>query len=166
MSEKLLYILATFDEETLKKFKDIEYNLNEVGIIGKQTPGIPSHITMAAFETIYEDKVRQTLEEACSKTKSFELEFSHVGLFGMKVLFLAPNVSYNLLELRKLFERDCIKDDQTWTPHTTLLIDGQENIMKAIPIVANDFQQLRGKVKTLSLYEFFPARLVAEYELQ
>lgn len=165
MSDKFLCLIATFDEGTSKQMKEINQILNNAGIIGKQTPNLPHHITLGYFDTNLENEIKQQLEEVCAKTKSFDLSFNHIGLFGLKVLFLAPDVNYELLELHKNFDKDCIKDNQGWTAHTTILIDEAENIQKALPIVAQNFQRLNGKVESVSLYEFFPTRFIAKYTL-
>ena len=166
MSEKFLCLLATFDEETSRRMKEIEQIINQEGIIGKQTPNLPHHITLASFDISQEDEVKQLLQVICSKTESFNLEFNHIGLFGLKVLFLAPDVNYELLELHKNFDRFEIKNSRGWTAHATILIDDAENIQRALPIVAQNFQQLKAKVHSLSLYEFFPTRFIAKYTLR
>ena len=166
MTEKFLCLIATFDEETSKRMIEIQHIINEAGIVGKQTPNIPHHITLAYFDISREDEIEQLLREVCARTKRFDLSFNHIGLFGLKVLFLAPDVNYELLELHKSFDRDCIKGEQGWTAHATILIDEAENIQKALPLVAQNFQQLNGRVERVSLYEFFPTRFIAEYSLQ
>jgi 2'-5' RNA ligase len=166
MTEKFLCLIATFDEETSKRMKEIEHTIHEAGIVGKQTPDIPHHITLAYFDTNCEDEIKQLLQDVCAKTKSFDLAFNHIGLFGLKVMFLAPDVNYQLLELHKSFDKDCIKNNSGWTAHATILIDEAENIQKAIPLVAQNFQELNARVEGVSLYEFFPTRFIAEYSLQ
>ena len=166
MSDKFLCLIATFDEETSKRMMEIQNIINEAGIIGKQTPNLPHHITLAYFDTSQEKEIIQMLQEVCAKFKSFELSFSHIGLFGLKVLFLAPDINNELLDLHKKVDIKCIDNSQSWTAHATVLIDESENIQKAIPLVAQNFQQLNGRVESVSLYEFFPTRFIAEYKLQ
>jgi len=166
VSSKFLCLLATFDEETTKRMKRIEGILSEEGFNGKQTTDIPHHITLAYYDISYEDKVKQLLQDVCIKSKNFHLSFNHIGLFGLEVLFLAPDVNNELLELRKNFVTDYIKDKEGWTAHSTILIDEEVNIQKALPIVAHNFQQLNVRVESVSLYEFFPTRFIAKYNLQ
>jgi 2'-5' RNA ligase len=166
VSEKFLCAIATFDEETSKGMKEIYHNINHAGMIGKQTLDIPHHITLAYFDTGHEDENRELLQEVCARTKSFHLSFTHIGLFGLKVLFLAPDVNYELLDLHKDIDREGIKSGQGWTAHTTILIDEAEIIQKALPLVAGSFQQLNGRVESVSLYEFFPTRFIAKFNLQ
>ena len=166
MPEKFLCIIATFDKETSKRMREIYHTLTEAGIIGKQTTDLPHHITLAYFDTSHEDEIKELLQEVCGRTKSFDLYFNHIGLFGLKVLFLAPNVNYELLELHKDLDSDGIKSSEEWTAHTTILIDEAEIIQKALPLVAQSFKQLNGRVESVSLYEFFPTRFIAKFSLQ
>jgi 2'-5' RNA ligase len=166
VSNKFLCLLATFDEETTTYLKRIESMLCNEGFSGKQTTDIPHHITLAYYNTTSEDDVKQLLQDVCAKSKSFNLSYNHIGLFGLEVMFLAPDVNSELLELRKNFVTDYIKDKNEWTAHTTILIDEAENIQKALPIVAHNFQQLNVRVESVSLYEFFPTRFIAKYSLQ
>ncbi|KUO76395.1 MAG: hypothetical protein APF77_06770 [Clostridia bacterium BRH_c25] len=166
MQEKFLYLMATFDKETSKRMKEIERTINKEDIVGYQTPNIPHHITLASFDIDHEDEIKQMLQDVSANTKSFNLDFNHIGLFGLKVLFLAPDVNYELLELLRKFDEVCIKDNNGWTAHTTILIDEAENIQKALPIVAHSFQHINARVTSLSLYEFFPTRFIAKYDLQ
>jgi 2'-5' RNA ligase len=166
MEEKFLCLIATFDKETSKRMKEIEHIINEAGIIGKQTLDIPHHITLAYFDVAREEEIKQLLQDVCTKTKSFDLAFNHIGLFGLEVMFLAPDVNYQLLELHKNFDVDCIKNSNGWTAHATILIDKAENIQKVLPLVAENFQELNARVESVSLYEFFPTRFIAKCDLQ
>lgn len=165
MSNKFLCLLATFDEETTIRLKRLEGNLRDEGFVGRQTTDIPHHITLAYYDTSCEDDVKLLLQDICAKNKSFDLSYNHIGLFGLEVLFLAPDVNNELLELRKNCVTDYMKDKNEWTAHTTILIDEVENILQALPIVANNFQQLNARVEGVSLYEFFPTRFIAKYSL-
>ena len=59
MPEKFLCLIATFDEEAAKRMKEIEHTLYEAGIVGKQTPNLPHHITLAYFDTSFENEAKQ-----------------------------------------------------------------------------------------------------------
>lgn len=165
MSEKFLCLIATFDEETSKQMNDIQRIICEAGIIGSQTSDVPYHITLGYFDTGCEEETKGLLKEVCARTKSFDLSFSHIGLFGLKVLFLAPDINYELLKLHKEFSRVNIENSQGWTGHATLLIDEAENIQRALPLVAQNFQHINGRVESVSLYEFFPTRFIAQCKL-
>jgi 2'-5' RNA ligase len=166
MGDKFLCVIATFDEDTSKQMKEIEFAIKELGISGKQTQDVPHHITLEYFDTSQEEVIKQLLNEVASNTKAFYLNFNHIGLFGLNVLFLAPDVNYELLELYCRFKRESSDTNHNWTAHATLLIDEEENIQKALEIVAKKFKHLGSKVEKLSLYEFFPTKFIAEYKLQ
>jgi len=166
MSEKFLYLLATFDEKTTKLIKEIENIITKTGIVGNQTPNLPPHITLGSFNINQEDEILQLLQCISTKTNSFDLDFNHIGLFGLKVMFLAPDVNYQLLDLHKKFEQHCIRSSRGWTPHATLLIDEAENIQKALPLIAENFRPIKARVESISLYEFFPTRFIAKYNFQ
>ena len=166
MKDKFLCLLATFDKETSIKIKKIESILNAEGFTGKQTPNLPPHITLAYFDIKKENKIKQLINNICSTTESFELTFNHIGLFGLKVLFLAPDFNYELLDLHKKFEKDSNRSSKGWTAHSTILIDEPEVIQKALPIVAQHFAKFNAKIERLSLYEFFPTRFITECTLK
>jgi len=164
MTEKFLYLIATFDEETSLCMKKYENMLRDCGLIGTQTHDIPHHITLASYDLDREEEIKQRMQEVCSRTQSFDLSFNHIGLFGLKVLFLAPDVNYELLDLHKSFipGNDLPHD---WTAHATLLIDNPENIHKALDLVTQNFKQLKARVEGVSIYGIEPTRLIAECKL-
>lgn len=166
MSEKFLYLMATFDDKSSETVKEIEYVIKEAGIVGKQTPNLPPHITIASFDVSDETEIKQKIQDVSNKIRSFNLSFNHIGLFGLKVMFLAPDVNYEFLELQRQFDDISIKSSRGWTAHVTVLIDDSENIQKALPLVAQNFQQLNARVESLRLYEFFPTRFIEEFSLK
>lgn len=166
MPEKFLYTLATFDDETSRQIKQLEHVLTSAGIRGRQTPDIPPHLTLSRYSPACEDEVRQLLHDVCLKTKSFDLTFSHLGLFGLAVLFLASAFNSEILKLHKSFHIAAAKDTGPWTPHATILIDDADIVLKALPLVAGFFKPMTARVTAVSLYEFFPTRFIAEYSLQ
>lgn len=166
MAQKFLCVLATFDEETSRRMREIEHFINQADIFGRQTPGLPHHLTLAKFDVSHEIEIMKILQAVSLNTKRFSLPFNHIGLFGLQVLFLTPDVNTALLELRENFEGLSIKEERGWTAHATLLIDEAENIQRALPIVAQHFQHFEATVQSLVLYEFFPVRRIAEYHLR
>jgi 2'-5' RNA ligase len=166
MPEKFLCLIATFDEATALQMKELERIINESGIVGTQTPDIPHHITLAYYDLDRKDEVKQLLQSVCETTPGFDLSFNHIGLFGLKVLFLAPDVNEELLGLHRKFDVNSIHEAHGWTAHATLLIDEAENIHRALDLVANNFQQLKARVEGVSLYEIEPTQLIATHKLQ
>ena len=83
----------------------------------------------------------------------------------MSVLFFGPDVNMELLALQQPFEQDRIKEHE-WTAHTTLMMDEPEVILKALPIVVEQFNGFHATVESVSLYEFWPSRFICQCPLQ
>lgn len=166
MDEKYIALIATFDEGTASEMEALQQLLYDNGLIGTQTPGIPPHITIALYEPSLENEVKELAETVSTKTKSLDMSLSHIGLFGLKVLFLGPNVNHELLTLHEALAVNNVQSVRGWTPHATLLIDEPDNIHKALDLVSQNFQQIKGRIQGLRLYEIDPVHLIAEYTLQ
>ena len=162
MENKALYILAGYDDATEARLAGIQSGLYERGFTGVHTKHLPQHITMHSFPTDQEEALIEKLKKIASETKAFEVVFSHIGIFtGGEVLFIAPDKNAPLLRLKEQFG-----DSDSWTPHTTMLIDKPDVICKALPLVTESFSDFCGKVTSLHLYEFFPTRYITTVELQ
>lgn len=162
MENKALYLLAQFDDETNKILNEYNHQLSLNNFVGTQTKNIPYHITLANYNCSCEFELINKLIKISKKSKIINLKLNHLGLFGLNVLFVTPIVNYELLSLYKNFQGS---DDENWTPHVTMLIDEQDNILKALPILNNSFKPINAKIVSLSLYEFFPARKIIEVNL-
>ena len=80
------------------------------------------------------------MKAVCAKTKAFDIGLTHIGLFGLRVLFLAPTVTTQLLDLYKdLAPCAEINACHNWVPHATVFMDDPNNIQTAILIVAQSF---------------------------
>lgn len=165
MTEKMLYVLAQFDHESQVRFSELQSALVKSGIIGKQTPDIPYHLTLGSFDLYQETELKERLQTVCAGISSFEVIMSHIGLFGLNVLFLAPIVTHALLDLQSHFAHGSC-DLFEWTAHATLLLDEPDLIQKALPIVAENFKPFRARIDCVSLYEFWPARHISDCKLK
>lgn len=164
MKDKFLCVMAEYDKQTDDKLKAILKVLFDNGFVGKQTKGLPNHITLGTFDTAHEEWLIQKVKEVSEKTDSFNLRLNNIGLFGLSVLFIAPAVNHELLDLQSMFDSTCA-DGMDWTAHTTLLIDEPKVIQKALPIVAREFKSFVGKIDSISLYEFWPTRFIMRERL-
>lgn len=164
MRDKFLCVMAQFDKEAEEKLGRIYKELLEAGFVGNQTPNLPYHITLGTFDLEKENELKKLLKKVASNTSKIQVSFNHIGLFGMEVLFAAPSVSHELLNLQKEFNNN-YANDLTWAPHTTIIIDKPEIIQKAIPIVAQNFSSFSGYIESISLYEFWPTRFISEEKL-
>lgn len=160
MDKKFLCVMAGYDEATERYLAGIQQKLYDKGYIGEHTKDLPQHITLGTFEVEREEELKELVRHVAQEAKAFPITFNHVGVFGgSKVLFVAPDPSQSLLELKRIFG-----DSHGWTPHTTMLIDQPERIYEALPIVMEEFKAFEGKVASLHLYEFWPTRFIgAEY---
>ena len=162
MQNKFLCIMAGYDEDTENYLAGIQKKLYAVGLTGEHTKNIPQHITLQTYPTEQEAELVRMLETIAGEIQSFDVCFSHIGIFtGGKVLFIAPDKDTDLIALK---ERFCPSFD--WTPHTTILIDEPENIQQALPLVMKAFSSFNGKVTSLHLYEFWPTRHILTVDLQ
>lgn len=159
MKEKFLCVMAEYDRETDEKLKAVQRVLFNNGFVGKQTKGLPNHITLGTFDIAQEERIIQKIREASDQTDSFDIRLNNIGLFGLSVLFVAPEVNRQLLNLQSMFDGN-YADGTEWTAHTTLLIDEPKVIQKALPIVAEEFKSFVGKIDSISLYEFWPTRFI------
>ena len=162
---KKLYILAELDEETQTQIRRIEKIILENGLTGQQTKDIPYHITINSFSSNNENELINMIEDIKTKTRKFSVSFSSLGLFGLKVLFLNPDVNINLADLFNYTKRKNLHKDDFLSAHATLLIDEPENIIKILPKISENFQRISGTIKYISLYEFFPKRFIKRVEL-
>jgi 2'-5' RNA ligase len=154
MENKFLCLMAGYDDDTENYLAGIQKKLYAAGLTGQHTKHIPQHITLQTYPPEQEAEVVQMVKKIAEETASFEVDFSHIGIFtGGKVLFIAPDKDTDLIALKEKFGPSF-----DWTPHTTMLIDEPENIRQALPMVVRDFASFWGKVTCLHLYEFWPTR--------
>ena len=165
LSNTFLCALAELDASAQERMRALYRMFAEAGLSGRQTAGIPYHLTLAYYGADQETQARGNLESACRNQASIPIRFSHVGLFGQKVLFLSPVMDEALMRLQKqvLLPGD---GDSVWTAHATLLIDEPEGILRATAILTSRFEPFDAYVERVSLYEFFPPRRIAENVLR
>ena len=161
MDGKRLYVMAGFDSDTERLLASIQEELNHLGFVGEQTKAIPPHITLADFDIDKESELVESLGMISKKHSVFKISFSHVGIFqGSRVLFVAPDVNKDLLDLKGYFG-----SSHNWAAHVTLLIDDPLVIQSAVPPILARFRAFEGRIESLFLYEFWPTRFVASSRL-
>lgn len=166
MQEKALYLIANFDSETQNKLNGYYDVLLQNSFIGNQTKNIPYHFTLGSRNIDCEKQMISELDKICSETACIDICLGYIGLFGLKVLFIAPNMNFELQELQNSFFGHCGNGSHPWAAHATLLIDEPEIILKALPIIADNFKPFKARIESVALYEFFPARLIKECKLK
>ena len=153
--------MAVYDEPTQQRIEEIRARLVQSGFTGRQTPGLPHHITLGIFQPGQEEEVLAAAETA-RQVQAFPVAFNHIGVFGGgEVLFLAPDTDRKLLALKEHFG-----PSWGWTPHTTLLIDEPGQVCQALPLALEGFEAFEGRVSRLLCYQFRPRRLLCDLHLQ
>ncbi len=166
MTDKALYVLAGYDDETEKTLSGIQHKLYDLGFSGVQSKNIPMHFTLGSYAADREEELKERLRKAAETHQAFSVSFNHTGLFRLPendVLFITPEASREMLLLKDSF-RDS-RDAFDWSPHTTLLIDRPEVIRDAPPVVLDTFTPFHGTVTMLHLYEFWPTRHILSVRL-
>jgi 2'-5' RNA ligase len=163
--DKKLYLLAELDDDSQMEIKKIGKIIIENGFIGKQTKDIPYHITLCSFSIEMENFLNDLMEKLCKKIKKINIKFSSLGLFGLNVLFMNPNMNNELIEIYNYIKENSFEKDYDLAAHLTLIIDEPENIIKILPKIVENYKGVNGKIKYISLYEFFPMRFIKKIEL-
>jgi len=166
LQNKSLYLLAKFDEQTQNILAEYYSVLCNNGFVGSQTKDIPYHFTLGSRNIDCEHQTINDLNKVCADIHSFEINLAYIGLFGLNVLFISPNMNFELLKLQQCLFPDCGVGYHSWAAHATLLIDEPEVILKALPIVAKNFKPFKARIESIELYEFFPARLIKSFNFQ
>lgn len=163
---KILCVLSGYDYSTESELQGMQDRLYEIGFEGVQTKDVPMHFTLGTYDPEQEEELKERLVKIGKSTEAFDVEFNHVGLFRLPsndVLFVAPEVSREMLSLKDNFLDS--KDQFSWSPHTTMLIDQKDIIREALKTIMDNFHPMKGKVSTLHLYEFFPSRHIMSVHL-
>ena len=165
MAEQFLTLMADLDIDTQNRMSEWYNVLKEAGFNGIQTPGLPYHISLAAFPLEQEQKAAELTERVAGEFAPVQVHVSHIGIFAPgKVLFGAPERNAKLELLHDACEVN--PDSQhPWTPHVTLMIDEPAAICKALPLLLNSFHPFVGKITRLHLCVFWPTREIAAAEL-
>jgi 2'-5' RNA ligase len=165
MTDKRIYLLAIFDKDTQRRMTGYYAALTAHGLIGQQTTDIPYHFTLGDIETEHEAEIVARTEEVCATTQPIEFRMDHIGLFGLKVLFLEPNMNFELLQLQSSLFPGCGHGYTSWAAHGTILLDEPEAILKAVPLAAQKFTAFPARIESVAVYEFFPVRFIKEIQL-
>lgn len=92
MDDKRIYLLAQFDKDAQQKYAGIYEKLVRAGLTGEQTPDIPYHLTLGSVALGCKDRLLERIQSVCQNTKAFDISLNHMGLFGQRVLFIAPSM--------------------------------------------------------------------------
>lgn len=165
MAEKILVMMADWDDETQKILSGWYDDLTRAGFEGKQTLGLPHHITMSAYTLDKEEQAAKLMKKVADEFAPFKVHLSHMGMFeGGSVLFAGPERNPELVRLHEALDLGA-PQEHPWTPHTTIFINEPEVVHAAIPTVVKSFRPLVGTITKLHLCAFWPTREIASFEL-
>ena len=140
-------------------------DLQKAGFTGTQTPGLPCHISLAAFPLDEEEAAAEITRKTAAEYAPFPVHISHIGIFPPgRVLFGAPEKNANLTALHDACEKhpDPLRP---WTPHATVLIDEPETVCAAVPVLLKAFTPFIAAVTRLHLCAFWPTREIVSAAL-
>ena len=165
MAEEFLTLMADLDADTQKRMSAWYAALRSAGFTGVQTPGLPFHISLAAFPLNHENEAIERMKKAAAANAPIPVHISHIGLLaGGKVLFCAPERSRRLDALHDAC--DAFPNTKyPWTPHATILIDAPVAVCSALPVLLRHFHPFVGRITRLHLCAFWPTREIASAEL-
>ena len=91
MAEEFLTLMADLDGDSQARMSAWYGALREAGFTGRQTPGLPYHISLASFPLDKEREAVKIMQKAAAAFSAVPVHISHMGLFaGGRVLFCAP----------------------------------------------------------------------------
>ena len=165
MAEEFLTLMADLDDNAQARMSAWYDALKEAGFTGKQTPGLPFHISLATFPLDKEQEAVAITRKAGAAFSAVPVHISHMGLFaGGRVLFCGPERNPGLDALHAACEKYPSK--YPWTPHATVLIDDADTVLAALPVLVNHFQPFTANITRLHLCAFWPTREILSVQLK
>ena len=165
MAEEFLTIMADLDDNAQARMSAWYDALKEAGFTGKQTPGLPFHISLATFPLDKEQEAVAITRKAGAAFSAVPVHISHMGLFaGGRVLFCGPERNPKLDALQAACEKKPQK--YPWTPHVTVLIDEPDAVCAALPVLIKHFSPFVANIERLHLCAFWPTREIASIQLK
>jgi 2'-5' RNA ligase len=163
--DKYLCILAELEDDVQNSLQMYEELISENGFINKQTKGLPYHITLNTYSVEHEDYLKLLLDKIKNNFKQINVVYTSFGLFGLNVIYLNPAMNMQLIELHEFVKERNNDKFNVFAAHTTIFIGEPENTLKLLPILVERANKTTGNLKYISLYEFFPAKLIKRIEL-
>ena len=139
---------------------------------------IPPHITIGAFHAARaeEAKLLQLVEDFARDQKAGSVQFSEVGDFNGKVLFLKPEKNLFLSTINKELQTLLLPEFEKaengyylpdiWFPHTTLATRLNQNQFSAAKEIAKQITlPLEAVIEELAVYQCSPFLELKKYKL-
>ena len=156
MSEKkFLTVMAVFDTKTHLLLSSVQNYLIDNISLGTQTMGIPFHLTLGSFPVDDLEQVTEAIKRVTTASKPFDIYLTGYNNFGHKVFFIEPEITDELIILRKSFERD-YANGYEWVPHATLFCGNENEVGQAEAIAPRLEFPIKAQIVGIELGEFFP----------
>ena len=139
---------------------------------------IPPHITIGAFHAAREEeaKLLQLVEDFARDQKAGSVQFSQVGDFNGKVLFLKPEKNLFLSEINNALHNLLLPEFEKaengyylpdiWFPHTTLATRLNQSQFSAAEEIAKQITlPLEAAIDELAVYQCSPFLELKKYKL-
>lgn len=160
--EKFLTVYAVLDQAAQDKLTAIQDELLKRYPNGKQTMGIPFHISLGSFPLECEENLICLMKEAANM-ESFPIDIDGYDSFNHQVIFAKPVQNEKLLELHNRFNGN-YADGFSWVPHITLYMGTEEEGKEILhDLIEPGFKT---KIVGLELGEFFPTRIIFNTKLR
>lgn len=174
MEDKIYYLIGLFDEATNEKIGGIHKQLSNQGI---PSLSMCPHLTFGSWTNVDTNELCDWLNVVCENQEEIEVKFNHLGLFSLKVSFLAPYVSKQLIDfhskIHERFEEYCgqmgynyTAKSNNWVPHVTVVFDEASAVLKSLPVIADSLTPFSGKITSLLLCEFGIFKEVKRFKLK
>ncbi len=162
MNGTFLCVMACFDPQTDEKLDAIRVSLKQAGFKGRQSKNLPNHVTLGIYEPDMEESLISRINEIADSLNPISVTLGNIGLFSLRVAFIAPVVNHRLLEIQEALP----SNEEPWSPHVTMLIEDDEVILKALPIIKEKFMPFEAAISSICLYQFKPTRFILKRELK
>ena len=139
---------------------------------------IPPHITIGAFRAAREEeaKLLQLVEDFAQRQKAGTVQFSGVGNFNGKVLFLKPEKNLFLSEINNALHNLLLPEFEKaengyylpdiWVPHTTLATRLNQSQFSAAEKIAKQITlPLEATIDEIAVYQCSPFLELKKYKL-
>ena len=174
MDDKIYYLIGLFDEVTNEQIQNIHRELSNHEV---PSSSMCPHLTFGSWTNVDLNLLCHWLEEVCENQEEIQINFNHLGLFSLKVSFLAPYVSKQLIKfhdkIHERFEEYCgqmgynyTAKSNNWVPHATLVLDEEEAVLRSLPVIAEAFVPFSGKITSLLLCEFGTFEEIKKFKLK
>ena len=163
--KRVLTVMAVFDNKTQELLSAIQSKIIENVGDGRQTMGIPFHLTLGSYPVESESEIVNKINEIAPVTKSFEILLVRYNTFSDRVLFLEPTKPQELIGLRKSFECD-YANGFDWVPHATLFCGEADEVIKAKSYLPEICEPIRTKIVGIELGEFFPPKKIIRIDFE